>query len=77
MTKFIKLTECNGNEIIINVDCIEHITKGSKGTDTYIKMLSHKENYFFVKESVDDIWVALNIRQAITYDIDYENKRAT
>lgn len=77
MTKFIKLTECNGNTIIVNADRVEHFTKGSKGTDTYIKMLSHKENYFFVKESVNDIWVALNIGQNVIYDIDAENKRAT
>lgn len=70
MTKFIKLTECNGNTIIVNIDRVEHFTKGAKGIDTYIKMLSNlqgkpneplnKENYFFVKESVDDVWRMLN-----------------
>lgn len=66
MIKFIKLTECKGNTIILNADRIEHITLGAKGTDTYIKMLSNlqgkpneplnKENYFFVRESIDDIF---------------------
>lgn len=70
MTKFIKLTECNGVLVLINIDRIEHITLGSKGNDTYIKLLSNaqgkpneppnKENYFFVRESVQDIWNALS-----------------
>jgi hypothetical protein len=69
MTKFIKLTECKGSIIIINVERIEHLTLGAKGTDTYIKMLSNlqgkpneplnKENYFFVKESMDTVWEML------------------
>lgn len=69
MTKFIRLTECKGSIIIINVERIEHITLGAKGTDTYIKMLSNlqgkpnellnKENYFFIKESMDIVWEML------------------
>lgn len=62
---FIKVTECNGNIVLINVDRIEHMTLGTKGTDTYIKLLNNKsneakrENYFFVKESIDQIWFQL------------------
>lgn len=64
MTKFIKLTECKGNTVILNTAQIEHITLGTKGTDTFIKMLSKpneitKENYFFVRESVDEVWEKL------------------
>lgn len=69
MIKFIKLTECKGNTIILNTSRIEHITLGAKGTDTYIKMLSNlqgkpneplnKENYFFVKESMNIVWEML------------------
>lgn len=78
MTQFIKLTECNNGVVLINVDRIEHITKGSKSPDTYIKMLGNflgksepqKETYFFVKESVEDIWIALNIGQNVVYDAD-------
>lgn len=65
MTLFIKLTECKGNTIVLNIDRIEHITLGAKGTDTYIKLINNyqpkfnelsKENYFFVKESIEVIW---------------------
>lgn len=55
MAKFIKLTECKGNVIIINTARIEHITLGAKGTDTYVKLFE-KENYFFVKETIEAIW---------------------
>lgn len=64
MTKFIKLTECDGQVLILNIDRIEHICLGAKGTDTYIKMLknsSDKESYFFVKEKLEDIWLMLRI----------------
>lgn len=57
MTKFIKLTECKGGVLIINTARIEHIILGAKGTDTYIKC---KDNFFFVKESLDTIWKLLN-----------------
>lgn len=63
MTKFIKLTESKGNIVIINVARIEHITMGSKGNDTYVKLIANgdgKENYFFVKESVGDAWSMLD-----------------
>lgn len=55
MNNFIKLTECKGNVLILNTDRIEHITLGAKGNDTYIKLFE-KENYFFVRESIDVIW---------------------
>lgn len=79
MTQFIKLTECNGNAVLINTNRIEHITKGSKGFDTYIKLLNNpstklneapnKENYFFVKESIEDIWNMLDNNQLVSMDI--------
>lgn len=68
--KFIKLTECNNNVMLLNADRIEHVCIGSKGTDTYVKLLSNnqgklnepanKENYFFVKETVEQIWNMLH-----------------
>lgn len=69
MTKFIKVTECNGNIVVLNTARIEHFALGTKGTDTYIKLLNNsskptetpgKENYFFVKESVEQLWEMLN-----------------
>lgn len=62
MTRFIKLIECKGKAIILNTARIEHIQMGTKGNDTYIKMLANdqtKENYFFVTETVEDIWLAM------------------
>lgn len=62
MTKFIKVTECNGLVLLLNADRID-ICLGAKGNDTYIKLLKNsegKENYFFVKESVEQIWEMLN-----------------
>lgn len=65
MTKFIKVTECNGSTLLLNTSQIENVCIGAKGTDTYIKLLknanSGKENYFFVKEPVKEIWNMLNI----------------
>lgn len=63
MTKFIKLTEHNGNVILLNTDRIESVCFGAKGSDTYVKLLKNsenRENYFFVKESVEDIWNMLD-----------------
>lgn len=60
MTKFVKLTECKGNIVIINTARIEHITLGAKGTDTYIKLFE-KDNYFFVKEKLEAVWAMLLI----------------
>lgn len=63
---FIKLIEHNGNLIILNTDRIDHITIGTRGEDTYIKMIgtnngtSLKENYFFVKETIESIWNMLH-----------------
>lgn len=62
MTKFIKVTECNGLVLILNADRIENVCIGAKGNDTYIKLLKNsenKENYFFVKETVEQIWEML------------------
>lgn len=80
MTHFIKLIECDGRVLILNTDRIEHICLGAKGFDTYVKLLGNpnnksnenmgKENYFFVKESIEDIWIALNVDQNVTYDVD-------
>lgn len=70
MTKFIKLTEYDGNLIVLNTDRIEHLTLGAKGSDTYIKLINNsgklsdaqtKENYFFVKETVEEIYWKLTI----------------
>lgn len=72
--QFIRLTECNGNVVIINVNQIEHITVGTRGQDTYVKLIGNtynpkpteimgKEKYFFVKETVEDIWVWLKEKQ--------------
>lgn len=66
MIKFLKLTECNGQPVLINIERIEHSTVGAKGNDTYIKLLKNsegKENYFFVKESVEDIWNMLKAQK--------------
>lgn len=61
MTKFIKVTEHNGSVQLLNVSRIESVCLGAKGNDTYIKLLknSERENYFFVKESVEQVWEML------------------
>lgn len=67
MTKFIKLTErYNDREtaIIINCNCITALKKGNGGTDTMIQMRTMaeegKNRFYFVKESIDQIWEMLN-----------------
>lgn len=62
MIKFIKLTEANGNILIVNTTQIEHFTLGAKGKDIFIKMIKNgdKENCFFVQESIDTIWSMIN-----------------
>lgn len=70
MTNFIKLTQYDGKPVILNIAYIEHICIGSKGTDTYIRLLPiyqgkanvSKENYFFVKESIEEVWNMLDNR---------------
>lgn len=54
--KFIKLTETtkNGPKIVlINFEHVASVGKGTRGDDTHIKMSD--ANYFFVKESIEDI----------------------
>lgn len=72
MIQFMKLTEYNGDAVIINVNQIEHIIKGTKGQDTFVKLIGNtytkpnetpKEKYFFVKETVEDIWAWIRERQ--------------
>lgn len=61
MLKFIKLTEVHGNDtlktIILNAASIQVIQKGSKEKDTFIRLFD--KSFFFVKESLDDIWMLL------------------
>lgn len=69
MTKFIKLTEPYNNgdrPLIINCDAIRSIKIGDKGRDTLINMTYDNEQegkfskFYFVKESVEEIWEMLN-----------------
>lgn len=65
MAKFIRVSEVCGNDVVktvlINVDTIEHIKVGNKGTDTFIKLitpspkLTDRTGWFFVKESLEQI----------------------
>ena len=65
MTKFIMVHECAPNDqngkrtLIINVDCIEHVTIGNKGKDSYIK-LRGAAGFFFVREALDEIYKHLS-----------------
>lgn len=62
MTKFIKVNEQYGNNqtypLLINCDYIRTIKLGEKGKDTIIYLTNDK--YFFVKETVDQIWFMIN-----------------
>lgn len=62
--KFLKLTErLNDREIpiLINADSISIIKLGNSGKDTMIQLKYVDRNvYYFVKESVDQIWSMLN-----------------
>ena len=61
MIKFIKLNEVlNATYIplILNTNIIRHIKLGEKGKDTMIQTEGGK--FFFVKESVEQIWAMLN-----------------
>ena len=66
MTKFIMVHECAPNDqngkrtLIINVDCIEHVTIGNKGKDSYIK-LRGAAGFFFIRETLDQIYGQLII----------------
>lgn len=63
MIKFLKLTEIGGNDatraIFINVAWIKSFQLSNKGKDTMIFM--HDKSFYFVKESVDNIWSMINI----------------
>lgn len=61
--KFIRLTEVPNRHttvsLIISVDDIKFITPSEKNSgDTHIRMKDDK--FYFVKESIDDIWLKLN-----------------
>lgn len=55
--KFIKLTECLGNDetrvCIINFEYVQCFGNGSKGKDTHVRL--HDKSFYFVKESVEEI----------------------
>lgn len=80
MTKFIKLTESNGpnSTVLLNVASIGAIQSGNR-KDVYVRMTYNmidkegkpKTEYYFVKESIDDIWMMLNPDQ---YKINQEYK---
>lgn len=59
MNKFIKLTEMNsdGGEkaIIINTAHIQYLQVGKRENNVRIVMVEEKK-YFFVKESIDQVW---------------------
>ena len=57
MTKFVKLTEVYNTmqkPLILNAACIRSIKKGNKDKDTMIQCDDVK--FFFVMESVEQIW---------------------
>jgi hypothetical protein len=61
MTDFIRVTEKYGDSLrplIINTGVIRNIKIGEKLIDTMIQCNDAK--FFFVKESVDDIWRMLS-----------------
>lgn len=69
MTKFIRLTEpyhSGDRPILINTDHIRSIKPGDKSRDTLINMTHTTEmdgkpsKYYFVKESIDQIWLMIN-----------------
>lgn len=64
MTKFIKLTEVyrdgSTTAILLNCDFIKSIKISDKKTDTHVLMSDNK--YFFVSESVEQIWTMFNER---------------
>ncbi len=63
MIKFIKLTEVYGNNVtkplLLNSAHIASIKIAQKGIDTHICMSGPVVKYYFVKESVEDIWEML------------------
>lgn len=71
MIKFIKLTEKykNGNStpILLNAGCIKSIKISDQGKDTHVLMQDNK--YYFVTESVEDIWNMLNSKPITITDV--------
>jgi len=64
MIKFLKLTEVLGNsatqDLLLNPAHIASIKISSKGVDTHICMSGANIKYYFVRESVEQIWEMLN-----------------
>ena len=64
---WLKLTEIKfktgeTKTILLNADSISHMMKADKNNDSYIKMKVSEagETFFFVKESLDQIYAMLN-----------------
>lgn len=63
---FILLHEIKGHsitEVLINVNCIEHIKLSENGgKDTYVRIIrqGEKASFFFVRESVKEIYEMIN-----------------
>lgn len=61
--KLIKLTESmtggDTKQLILNTAYVTHIQQGLNGKDTHIRMSDFK-TYYFVKESVDQVWRMIN-----------------
>lgn len=57
MAKFIRLTECLGNDetksILLNVAYIMHVQLGMKGKDVHVRM--NDKSFYFVKESFEEV----------------------
>lgn len=62
--KFLKLTESCSNgivrQILVNAAQICFIQQGDRAKDTYIGLVNSPK-YYFVKESVADIWIMMNV----------------
>lgn len=61
--KLIKLTESmtggDTKQLILNTAYVTHIQQGLNGKDAHIRMSDFK-TYYFVKESVDQVWRMIN-----------------
>jgi len=62
VNKFIKLTELNSDggekEMLVNSAYIQYMQVGKRGDNVRIVMVEEKQ-YFFVKETVKEIWEML------------------
>lgn len=71
MTKFIRVNESmtHGDTklLLLNADYITHVQQGLNGKDTHIRMHDFK-TYYFVKESVQEIWDQINNTMMIMPD---------